>query len=144
MKRVSFVFGVLMLLAIVAAGCGGQSLAVTDIWSRPAAAGQTGAVYFLIANPAPSADTLLGATSAVAQAVEVHLSSMDANGVMKMTPQEKVVVPARGQASFKPGGLHIMLIGLRQELKPGDKFPVTLRFEKAGDVVVEATVREMK
>ena len=69
---------------------------------------------------------------------------MDANGVMKMTPQERVDVPARGQVSFKPGGLHVMLIGLRQELKPGDKFPVTLRFEKAGDRTIEAVVREMK
>ena len=53
-------------------------------------------------------------------------------------------MPARGQVSFKPGGLHVMLIGLRQELKPGDKFAVTLRFEKAGDRTIEAVVREMK
>lgn len=144
MKRFWFSIGILTLVAFLAAGCGGKSLTVTDIWSRPAAAGQTGAVYFIINNPASSADTLLGATSDVAQAVEVHLSSMDANGVMKMTPQEKVVVPARGQVSFKPGGLHVMLIGLRQELKPGDKFLVTLRFEKAGDRTIEAVVREMK
>ena len=96
MKRFRFSIGILTLIAFLAAGCGGKSLTVTDIWSRPAAAGQTGAVYFLLDNPTSSADTLLGATSDVAQAVESPLSSMDANGVMKMTP--------RNRSSCQPAG----------------------------------------
>ena len=143
MKRFRFSIGILTLIAFLAAGCGGKSLTVTDIWSRPAAAGQTGAVYFLLDNPTSTGDTLLGATSEVAQNAEIHMSAMDANGVMKMNPQERVDVPSRGQVSFKPGGLHVMLIGLRRDLKPGDKFAVTLRFEKAGDRTIEAIVREM-
>ena len=144
MRKFILMFGVLALSAAAVAGCGGKSLAVTEVWSRPAAAGQTGAVYLLLDNPTSSGDMLLGAASDVAQNVEIHMSAMDANGVMKMTPQERVEVSPRGQVSFKPGGLHVMLIGLRRELKPGDKFAVSLRFEKAGDRTIEAVVREMK
>jgi copper(I)-binding protein len=50
-------------------------------------------------------------------------------------------VPAKGKTELKPGGYHIMLLGLKQDLKPGEKVPVTLKFERGGEVRVEAVVK---
>ena len=72
-------------------------------------------------------------------------SSMDTNlagGVMMMVQQENVRVGAQSQLEFTPGGLHVMLIGLAQDLNPGDTFQVTLTFEKAGRITLDVPVRE--
>ncbi len=61
---------------------------------------------------------------------------------MTMSPVEAIDVPANGQVELKPGGYHIMLIGLKQDMKVGDKIKLTLTFEKAGNVIVEAGVME--
>jgi hypothetical protein len=64
------------------------------------------------------------------------------DGVMSMHPVEAIDVPAGSEAVLKPGGLHVMLIGLTRDLKVGEKVVVKLTFEKAGERVVEAEVRE--
>jgi len=72
-------------------------------------------------------------------------SSMDTNlagGVMMMVQQENVPVGAQSQIEFSPGGLHVMLIGLNQDLNPGDTFQVTLNFENAGQITMDVPVRE--
>jgi len=71
--------------------------------------------------------------------------SMDANmagGVMMMVQQENVPVGAKSQIKFKPSGLHVMLIGLNQDLKPGDTFQVTFNFEKAGQITMYVPVKQ--
>ncbi|MFT5487310.1 MAG: copper(I)-binding protein, partial [Alphaproteobacteria bacterium] len=62
------------------------------------------------------------------------------NGIMRMRQVKGVDVPAGGKFVFKPGGHHIMFIGLYKPLKKGERFPVTLMFEKAGKQTVEVTV----
>lgn len=98
------------------------------------------AAYMILVNPGSQADRLLRVESDLANAVELHLSEMK-NDVMTMHPVEAIEVPAGGQAELKPGGYHIMLIGLKRELKPGDKVTFTLVFEKAGALTVEVEVR---
>ena len=56
--------------------------------------------------------------------------------------QGGIEVPAGGQVELKPGGYHVMLIGLMRDLSDGEKFPLTLQFEKGGEVTVEAEVRQ--
>jgi copper(I)-binding protein len=120
---------------------GGQDLAVTDVWARPGIAeGNTG-VFFVIDNPAGEADRLLSASSDIAEAVELHQTTMN-DGVMQMTHQEYVDIPAGEQVIFKPGDLHVMLIGLHQQLNPGDSFDLTLNFEIAGEYTLAVTVQE--
>jgi len=71
--------------------------------------------------------------------------SMDANmasGVMMMVQQENIPVSAQNQIEFKPGGLHVMLIGLNQDLNTGDVFQVTLNFEKAGQITMDVPVKQ--
>jgi hypothetical protein len=102
--------------------------------------GANGAVYVTLANTGAQADALLSASSDAAQTVELHETKNDA-GVMKMRPVAKIDVPAGGKIEMKPGGYHVMLLGLKRDLKPGDKVLVTLKFERGGEVRTEAPVR---
>ncbi len=109
-------------------------------WSRPALAGGTGAGFLTLRNDGAAPDRLLGASSPLANRVELHSSSTE-DGVMRMRPLDNVPVPAGGEATLRPGGTHLMLLDLRQPLRAGDRVPLLLRFERAGEVAAELTVR---
>ena len=141
MKRFMIMLFFLTTIAALASGCSGGELTVTDSWARPAQAGQNGAVYFVINNQTRQPDTLLAVRGEIADALEVHLSTMDDNGVMAMQRQETVTVPARENVTFEPGGLHVMLIALENDLQSGERFPVTLVFQNAGEILLEVPVR---
>lgn len=135
----------LLAAAILLVACQGASqgsLEVKDAWARPGTTGGTSAVYFVINNPGGQADKLLSAETDLAEAAELHESSMDAGGTMSMHPQEFIEVPAGEQVSLQPGGLHVMLINLQSDLQPGQNVPLTLHFESAGTITLEAPVRE--
>ena len=95
--------------------------------------------YLVITNAGPAADTLLGASSPQARAVEVHQEST-AGGVMKMRPVTGLTIPPHGSVALTPGGYHLMLIGPRGSFRPGAKVPVTLRFSREGEVRIALTV----
>lgn len=135
---------VLLLTTLLASACGSSSgeLTIQDAWARPASAGENGAAYFVIENGTASDDTLLSVSSDIAEATEVHMSMMDGNGVMSMQMQEAVTIPANGKVEFKTGGLHVMFVGLNQDLKVGDTISLTLNFEKAGSLTIQAPVKE--
>jgi protein SCO1/2 len=117
-----------------------SALAIESAWARAAGRTGTSAVYLVIRNHSSQDDALLGARSDVAETVEVHRSFMD-QGMMRMEPAGRVVVPARGTLTLEPGGLHIMLIGLRRDLTEGTHLTVTLQFERAGPITVQVPVR---
>jgi len=131
---------ILLILAACGTSAGNDSVEINGIWARPGLADGNGAVYFLIDNSTGKEDTLISASSDIAQAVEIHKSIMDGE-VMQMMPQHEVSIPV-GKTEFKPGGLHVMLIGLHTDLNPGDNFQITLKFKMAGEVTLEVTVRE--
>lgn len=135
---------VLLLATMLVSACGATSgeLAIQNAWARPAGSGENGAAYFVIENGTVEDDTLLGVSSDIASAIEVHMSMMDGNGVMSMQMPEEVPIPAGKSIEFKPGGLHVMLIGLNQDLKAGDTISLTLNFEKTGSLVIEIPVKE--
>ena len=128
-----------LALVLAACGAGGSELQVSDAWARPGLAGGNSAVFFVIANPGPD-DLLLSADSDVAEAVELHKTIMQ-DETMQMVQQMNVPVPI-GETVFKPGDLHMMLIGLENDLQPGDTFTVTVDFETAGKQTLDVTVRE--
>jgi len=111
-----------------------------DVWARATATGNS-AAYMILRNGGDAADRLVKAESDVADAVELHKMIMEGS-MMQMAPVENIEIPAKGQAELKPGGLHVMLIGLKHELKPGEKIKLKLQFEKAGMQEVEAEVRK--
>lgn len=115
-------------------------LHVMQPWARASiGAGKTAAVYFTLGNHGP-ADRLIAAETPVARKTGLHGHEAQ-DGVMKMRPVEALEVPAGGHAELAPGGLHIMLMGLEAPLAEGDRFPLTLVFEKAGRVEVQIVVR---
>lgn len=113
---------------------------VNDIWARPSLAEGNGAAYFMIENLTNEEDILISASSDIAQAVEIHKSMLDGE-IMQMMPQHEVSIPV-GRTEFKPGGLHVMLIGLYDDLNIGDSFNITLKFQLAGEETFAVTVRK--
>lgn len=111
-------------------------------WSRemPPVA-PTAAAYFVVHNKGSEADRLLGVSTPVAGKAELH-EHVHADGVMKMQQVQDVVIPAGGEVKFEPMGYHVMLFNLKQQAKDGERFPMTLNFEKAGKVDVEVAVQK--
>lgn len=101
----------------------------------------TAAVYLRIGNVSNAAIRLLGGSSPAAQRVEIHTMSMD-GGVMRMRPLPYLDVPANGSVSFAPGGLHLMLVGLRGPITAGHAVPLTLNFS-TGSVTLNVEVGGM-
>lgn len=154
-------FALLALGALALAGCAtdGGRVAVQEAWARPNAAGNNGAVYLLITNGSSSEDVLLGASGELARAVEIHQSMLGedsaeddeatshegmvmGNDVMQMMPVESLSLAANESVTFEPGGYHVMLIELQQDLELGDTFEITLHFKQAGDVPVQVEVAD--
>lgn len=134
----------LIALALAAAGApalaapAAPSVEVVQPWSRPAAAGTNGVGYMTVRNTGAAPLTLKAVESPVATRTEMHRTSMR-NGVMSMRPEPSVVIAPGQSATFGPSGLHVMLIGLKQPLKVGTRFPATLVF--ASGARVPATFR---
>jgi len=108
------------------------------------AAATTAAVYFrTLKNRGDQPDRLVAASTPVAQSVEFHRSSVDAQNVMRMRPIEAIELPPRSELRVRHGGeLHLMLIGLKAPLKEGERFALRLRFEKAGEREVTVWVQQ--
>jgi copper(I)-binding protein len=102
-----------------------------------------GAAYLRgIRNTGDQADRLIGASTPVARTVEIHRSVVDAQNVMRMRAIEGIALPPKSEVQLRHGGeYHLMLIDLKQPLKDGDRFPMTLRFEKAGEREVTVWVQ---
>lgn len=161
MQRIvlSMMVGLVLVIALGACGsaatpapASGGALAITDFWARPTSMGSaamgenmagkvTGATYMTLAGGS-AGDKLLRGETDVAQVVELHTTAME-NNVMRMRPVQSIEVPVNGTVQLKPGGLHVMLIGVKKELKPGDTFKLKLTFEKAGVKELDVPVREM-
>ena len=161
MKRAWFVLAVGTMLVSACGGASGR-LAVQDAWARPTAAGNNGAVYMLVSNGG-SDDVLLGASTDLARAVEIHQTmamdddvdmgdeeGMDHSDMgmdmdaMQMAPVASLEIPAGEEVIIAPGGYHVMLVDLQTDLVAGESFTITLHFEQAGDVEVEVLVGDSR
>jgi len=126
---------------LMLAGAAQAEISVTSPFSRASAPTAKAGAAFLTLNIDAGSDKLLGGSSPVAEKVELHTHLMD-NGIAKMRPVAGgIAVTAGTPTELKPGGLHIMLIGLKAPLKQGESFPLTLNFEKAGAVTVSVPVQ---
>ena len=98
--------------------------------------------YMLIKNTGSVNDSLVGIQADFAGIAMFHKSTVDANGVASMNLLTSVAVPAGQTVEFKPGGLHVMFVGLNQDLKLGDEVTITLQFQNAGAISFPAQVTE--
>jgi copper(I)-binding protein len=129
------------LLASLAAIAAAQTAPqVQAAWARPTVQGQAAGGGFLRIVGGPANDKLVAASADIAGRVELHSMSMDGS-VMRMRQIDSIEVPAGKTVELKPGGLHVMFMDLKTPLKTGASFPLTLKFEKAGDVKVEVKVQ---
>lgn len=119
------------------------SLGIEQPWSRalPPTA-KTGAVFVGIYNQGED-DRLVAADTPIAEKAELHTHRMQ-EGLMQMIQVKGIEIPGHGgRLELKPGSYHIMLIGLKQPLREGDRFPLQLTFEKSGTVELDVEVRSL-
>jgi periplasmic copper chaperone A len=114
---------------------------VEDSWAR-ASLGQArnGAAYMIVHATGAQPDRLVAASSPVAGKVELHNHIMVGN-VAQMRPVDAIEIVPGSPSVLQPGGLHLMLLDLRAPLQAGQSFPVTLRFERAGEVQIQVQIR---
>ena len=131
------------LVAAVAAahGYGTGDLQVRHPWTRATPPGaQVGAGYMEIRNSGQERDRLVGASTPAAESVELHVQLREGD-VLKMREAPGLDVPARQRLTLRPGGSHLMLVGLKKPLATGERIPLTLRFERAGELKIEVEVQ---
>ena len=127
-------------LLLVAALPARAQVEVETPWSRATAPGaKVAAGYMVLRNRSAAPDRLVGATSPAARKVETHATERDGT-ILRMREVKGYDVPAGGTFELKPGGPHLMFVDVRQPFKEGDRIPVTLRFERAGEKKVEFQV----
>lgn len=120
-----------------------DGLSVTKAWARatPGLA-KNGGAYVTIVNRTGKDDRLVAASGDVAARVEIHTHIMD-NGVMRMRRVEGIDIPAGKTLNMRPGGYHVMLIGLHKPLKKGETFPITLTFRSGAKETVTIEVQRI-
>jgi len=147
MKRPLILLAVLFLL--VAPALAGEhdhdhaqgTLHIIQPWARFTPPGApNGAAYLSIENTGAEADRLVGAATPRAERTEIHETKQEGE-LMTMRPVDGVAIAPGATIRFAPGGLHIMMLKLDAPLREGERVPLTLRFEHAGEVTVEAEVR---
>lgn len=133
----------LTLAAIIASapGVSASDVMVIEAFARASATpmAKSGAAYVTIVNHGAATDRLRSLSTPAAASAEVHRSRMDGD-VVKMEPAGAIEIPAGGAIAMAPGGLHIMLMGLKAPLKEGGTLDLTLVFDKAGEVAVKVPV----
>lgn len=123
---------------------GSGAITVAHLWARETAQGQpTGGGFMVITNKGKADDRLIGGTTPIAAEVQIHTVSMD-GGIMRMRRLVDGLPIATGASvELRPGSYHLMFIGLKAPLQAGTTVPVTLQFQRAGQVRVEFTVQSM-
>ena len=131
----------LLLLALVCWAAPALSEVVAeDPWVRPTPPGaKLAAGYLTIVNRAARPDRLVGASSAAAARVEMHVHIKDGE-ILRMRQVKELRIPAKGKFELRPAGAHLMFVDIKRPLREGEKLAVTLEFERAGKLSVEFRV----
>ena len=138
-----------LAVAATAHAHGGRAgdVEITHPFATPTPAGATnGAAYVAtLENTGKQPDRLIRVSTPVAQRAEIHTMTVDAGGVMRMREVGEIALPPGVPVKMRPGdGYHFMLMGLKQPLKEGDSFPLTLEFERGGKAEVKVVVQVPK
>ena len=132
-----------VLGAVLLTACGAEKgIEVHRVWMRPGAQGENEAVYFVMHNHASETDELTSVTSDAAQAVELDETTV-VDDIAKMKKVDSVPVEAFAEIEFAARGYHVMLIGLKQDLKLGDEIEITLHFKNQEDIRIKVPVQNI-
>jgi copper(I)-binding protein len=139
-RLAAFIAGLSLCAGVVAQEAKVGALTVSQARARFTVSGQTaGGGFMKLDNQGVAADRLVGGRAPVCERVEMHTMRLDGN-VMRMRQLDAIELPAGKTVELKSSGLHLMFVGLKAPLKAGEKFPLTLRFEKAGEVTVQVLI----
>ncbi|MBT3305320.1 MAG: copper chaperone PCu(A)C [Alphaproteobacteria bacterium] len=137
---IAAVVATILLPITHASADGAKIVTISAPWARATSTkAKSSAAFMTVKNDTGQTDRLIAAKSTIAKKTEIHLTTIE-NGVMKMGRVEGIDVPAGGMAMLKPGGHHVMFMGLKQQLKEGSHFPLTLVFANAGEVQIDVQV----
>lgn len=140
MRLVAFIFSLLLALPASAHEVGVGDLVLHHAWSRASLGNSSnGAVYITIENRGTEAERLLSATTWIASDVMIHETIMNGD-VASMQMADSLAIAPGEVLKLQPNGTHIMLLGLSQKLIEGETFPLTLTFEKAGEVTLDILI----
>lgn len=118
------------------------SLKVTNAWIRALPPGaKATAGYLVIENEKKQPDKLISASTTIGDSLEFH-ETVKENGMASMEERSQIVIPPGKVVRFKPGSLHIMIMGIKEPLKEGLEVPILLNFEKAGTIKVMASIKK--
>lgn len=120
---------------------GGNKIELVDGWVRPGGPGMMSAAYLTVRNRTNAQDTLIGVSSEAAQKTEIHESYKGENGMSAMRPSPNTVVKPGDDLYFQPGGLHVMLINLKEELVTSDSIDIHFEFKRTGTQTVRLPVK---
>ena len=135
---------IVLVNGIALAGSAADEVTVSDAYARAVPPGQpNSASFMLLSNGSAAGHAVVAAQSSVSRVTELHTHTMS-EGMMKMRQVEKIEIPANGTTKLEPGGLHVMLIGLTQDLKPGDELSLTLTFEDGSSSRILVPVRMLQ
>lgn len=118
----------------------GNMLEINNAWIRPAAKDANTAMYCEIVNNGDAADTLYSVSSKLARKTEIHETFKNGD-MMGMRRVETIVIKPHDKIYLQPGGMHIMLIGMENDLKKGSQGEVSLHFKKAGIIIIKGIVK---
>ena len=140
-KRILIV--IFALIFLLGACASEEGITVHNAWMRPTAQGENGAAYFVLQNNSGETDELVGASSSIAESVEIHESSMaEGTDVMQMNRVFSIALDRGSEVAFEPGGLHMMLVNVTKELTVGEIVEITLHFKNHEDIPVNVSVAE--
>jgi hypothetical protein len=118
---------------------GADTIVVTEAWARATPPGASvGAIYLTIENRGAAEVRVISVASSAANSAMLH-ATVEEDGISQMRESEGRIAPS-GTLKMEPGGTHIMLMGLSKPLMEGETVEVTLSFDKAGKVTINATV----
>ncbi len=133
--------GMLAILVVACSSPAARALDVSDPWVRPPMGADRPAAGYLTIAGGDAADALISAESPTAGRIEIHETMAGASGMTEMHPVDRIEIGAGATVRLEPGGYHLMLIDLTTPIAAGDTVEITLTFESAGRVVVQAAVR---
>ena len=134
-----------VVMAACAPAASGPKISVESVWGRSSpAVADAGAFYLNIKNTGSAADKLIGVKAEVCGKAELHETVDKGGGMMEMQPiaGQAIDVPAGATVELKPGGMHVMCMMKKAEFKVGDKYSITLVFEKAGEMKLDAEIKD--
>ena len=141
MTKISVLFAALIATSAFAQDAKVGTITIGHPWARATPGAVKNSAAFMVFDNKGTADKLIGIAGDIAKDIQIHSMITEA-GIMKMREIKSLDIPANGKVELKPGGFHVMLIGLKDGLKEGATFPLKLKFEKAGEVTVKVTAEK--